>query len=175
MSNTDLEHYVFQEATSEARIFFSHATMRPPTSSGSKLTTTTDTYSQLKKKSIKDRKIEVKFHRPMPDPFVNTSIRERLIMTRKFKGEEGVHTTDEFSKKEQEDRANTVFLTHLSNNRTFENYSNFISLTYANIAATFGRLADMFVEGLAMQSREYKTSKTVKRFKIISRLAKAYK
>ena len=154
----------------EARLYISHS-KRPNTAL--QLLIGTETYSRLKKTMIKEnRKIGATFFKPPEDIYMNFQVRENHVMNKKYEGEEGVHRTDEFTKLELRDQMDKIFITHMSHNRNFDGYSNFISASFSHLSSIYTHLSEIFINGLLQVSRDIPLKKGLRKFKVITKMMK---
>lgn len=168
MSNVDLDGFRLHD-TENLRKLAVPKNFRPLTSA--KILAGTDVLRPIKKLQFQARKkLGVTFFREQSDPYINTSVREDHIMNKMYVGEQGVHTQDEFTKLDLRDHMDKCYISHLSNNRNFDHYKNYISTNFSDLEVIFGALAEMFIAGLVGNSREIKHNKCMGKFKSVFKM-----
>lgn len=127
----------------------------------------TDSYRSIKKQAANSsKKLGPVFHRQPEDIYVNGAFRESQLLNKNmYLGEQGVHRLDEFTKMELRENVDKLHISHLSNNRNFDNYPNFIATSFPDLEKTFSVLAEIFLKGLVQVGRSPNKNRQIDKFK----------
>ncbi len=89
----------------------------------------------------------------MDTPYIKRLLKRDLFYKPENDSETAVHCPDEFSKPVLAEHRNNTVMSHLSQNRSLENFEHFFSLSFSHLESCYLGLAESFLFGLAAQAR----------------------
>ena len=89
----------------------------------------------------------------MDTPYIKRLLKRDLFFKPENDSETAVHCPDEFSKPVLAEHNNHTVMSHLSQNRSLENFEYFFSLNYTHLEHFYLHLTESFLFGLAAQAR----------------------
>ena len=89
----------------------------------------------------------------MDTPYIKRLLKRDLFYKPENESETAVHQPDEFSKPVLAEHRNNTVMSHLSQNRSLQNFEHFFSLGYSHLESFYLSLTESFLFGLAAQAR----------------------
>ena len=99
-----------------------------------------------------------KFFLNTSDPYISSALRSQFMGQDLNQTDSGVQKVDEFTQVHLADHLDKIRLTHMSNNRNFNSYANFLSLKSSDIVFIFESLTAEFLNFLLSISKQHRST-----------------